>query len=175
MAGIAVLALALIGAAPASASSDTERAEVVTARAFLSEYGVPSETQDDLVEAYLAGEAWDSLSSANPTVILNHICQASGGGLARSFFLLSQRFLPGRHVVPSRVGGGSATRRAAEERLSARCEGAQRPRAENLGGAGRAAACVDAAGPYAAEGFQAKNAHSAQHRRRPEVGVRSGP
>jgi hypothetical protein len=68
MAGIAVLALALIGAAPASASMDTERAEVVTARAFLSEYGVPAETQDDLVEAYLAGEAWDSLSSANPTV-----------------------------------------------------------------------------------------------------------
>ncbi|WP_146079453.1 hypothetical protein [Rathayibacter sp. AY2B9] len=68
MAGIAVLALALTGAAPASASTEAEHSEVVTAREFLSEYGVPSETQDDLVEAYLAGEAWDSLSSANPTV-----------------------------------------------------------------------------------------------------------
>lgn len=92
MAGIAVLALALTGAAPASASTEAEHSEVVIAREFLSEYGVPSETQDDLVEAYLAGEAWDSLSSANPTVILNQICQASGDGLARLFFLLSQRF-----------------------------------------------------------------------------------
>ncbi len=58
--------------------------------------------------------------------------------------------------------------------LSARCEGAQRPRAENVGGAGRAAACVDAAGPYAAEGFQAK---CAQRSAPPptEVGVRSCP
>lgn len=64
--------------------------------------------------------------------------------------------------MPSRVGGGSATRRAAAERLSARGEGAQRLRAENVGGAGRAAACVDAGGPYAAEGFQA-NAPSAHH------------
>jgi hypothetical protein len=55
--------------------------------------------------------------------------------------------------------------------LSARCEGAQRPRAENVGGAGRAAACVDAGGPYAAEGFQVKCAQRTTPRR-PEVGGR---
>ncbi|MFC5128038.1 hypothetical protein ACFPRL_34380 [Pseudoclavibacter helvolus] len=44
--------------------------------------------------------------------------------------------MPGRHAVPIRTRSGAATRRAAGERISARNEGAQRPRAENLGGAG---------------------------------------
>lgn len=45
--------------------------------------------------------------------------------------------------------------------MSARNEGAKRPRAEKVEGAGRAAACADTGGPYAAEGFQAKRAQRA--------------
>lgn len=63
---VASFALALLTSAPASAATlpiDAEPPIAVELRAFLTDHGVDSGTQEDLIEEYLAGEIWDSASS----------------------------------------------------------------------------------------------------------------
>ncbi|TDX79008.1 hypothetical protein EDF35_2233 [Rathayibacter sp. PhB151] len=78
VAGVAIAAVFFLGATPASASTTSETPEVASARAFFSEYRVAPQTQDALIEAYLAGEEWDSFSSSNPTVDVVEETRADG-------------------------------------------------------------------------------------------------
>ena len=58
----AAIGATLIGAAPAPPSSEA----LPEARAFLAEHGADQATQDRLVDTYLAGGRWDSMTDAAP-------------------------------------------------------------------------------------------------------------
>ncbi|AGW41274.1 hypothetical protein O159_11890 [Leifsonia xyli subsp. cynodontis DSM 46306] len=76
LAGLATAAsLTALPSAPAAASEDPALA---SARGFLSEYGASQATQDRLIETYLAGETWDSLSSSSKPVTVDERSAADG-------------------------------------------------------------------------------------------------
>ncbi|GIT81178.1 hypothetical protein LLS1_28470 [Leifsonia sp. LS1] len=58
---VASLALAALPVVPSQASEDPT---IASSRAFLASYGVDARTQNTLIETYLSGGTWDSMSSA---------------------------------------------------------------------------------------------------------------
>ncbi|WP_349866769.1 hypothetical protein [Leifsonia sp. WHRI 6310E] len=68
-------ALALLPSLPAEAAEDPA---IATAKGFLSQYGASQTVQDRLIASYLAGEQWDSMSSAAEAVSVEKYTEADG-------------------------------------------------------------------------------------------------
>ena len=66
-----LLAASLMVAGTVMPAQATEDPTVVSARSFLAKFGADQATQDRLIDTYLAGGSWDSLTSSTPVAAIS--------------------------------------------------------------------------------------------------------